>query len=51
MKTENEIYDVIDATNSSREEHGTQFSGMSYEDGITAALDWVLGRGENPIED
>lgn len=30
---------------------GTRYGGMSYEDGIEAALRWTLGEGENPMED
>lgn len=27
----------------------TKFSGMTYEDGIRAALDWVLGNSDEDI--
>lgn len=31
-------------------EGGTKFPGMSYEDGITAVVEWLDGRGNNPME-
>ena len=44
--TEDEIYDMIDNCNDALE-NGSSFNGMSYEDGVKAALEWV-NTGENP---
>ncbi len=30
---------------------GTKWPGMSYEDGVEAAIRWMLGDGPNPMED
>ena len=50
-KTENEIYDVIDQATEIVSEEGTKCAGMSYEDGVIAALEWVIGRTDNsPVE-
>ena len=27
------------------------FPGMTYEDGIMAAIDWLVGRAEHPMND
>jgi hypothetical protein len=33
------------------QEHGTHFFGMTYEDGVDAAIRWMLGEDdENPME-
>lgn len=45
-KTQDEILALIDKA---RETDGT-LTGMTYEEGIVAALDWILSRGENPID-
>ena len=33
------------------EEGSSKYPGMSYEQGIKAALEWVLGEGPHPLED
>jgi len=43
--TEYEINHLIDAA---IEQDGT-YSGMTYEQGIKDALEWVLGEGEDPL--
>lgn len=30
---------------------GSCFPSLSYEDGVQAAIKWVLGRGPHPLED
>jgi len=30
---------------------GSRFPGMSYEEGVKAALDWMQGDGDNPMDD
>lgn len=46
MKTEQEITQMIDEAYS----NDGKFSGMTYEQGVVAALEWVMGE-ENPLED
>lgn len=44
MKTEDEIQEMADkATDASRH---PKFTAMTYEQGVAAALDWVLGNME-----
>lgn len=51
MKTEKEIYKQIDAASDLINEGGKYF-GMTYEDGVKSALEWVVGdMNELPIEE
>jgi len=36
---------------SSAADDGSRFPSLSYEDGVQAAIKWVLGRGPHPLED
>ncbi len=46
-----EIEDVLDAA-AEGEESGTKWPGMSYEQGVLAALRWVFGESDdNPMAD
>lgn len=47
--TNDEIDDVIDWCLEA-EESGTNYSGMTYEQGVRVAIDWMRGDGENPKE-
>lgn len=47
--TEKEIYEQIDKANENIES-GEGYHGMSYEDGVKAALEWVLNGEEPPME-
>lgn len=50
MKTENEIYSLIDDAMEAQAD-GSKYGGMSYEDGIEAACQWILGNSdEYPTE-
>ena len=50
-KTEAEINEQIDIAAEKRD-NGEGFTGMSYEDGVIAALDWVSGmNSEKPMDD
>ena len=51
--TREEIRDEVSAASDSLEEHkGTRWSGMSYEDGVIAALSWAAGdTPDKPMED
>lgn len=42
MKNEDEIQSMRDRA-SMQGMSGSKFAGMSYEDGVKAALEWVLG--------
>jgi hypothetical protein len=53
MKTEKEIYDQLDKASEWTDKGATQFAGMSYEEGVKVALEWVLDMmmdDEEPIE-
>jgi hypothetical protein len=50
-RTEDEIFAVLDKAMESQEKDRDRYSGMTYQEGIIAALDWVLGRlGDSPID-
>ena len=51
-KTEQELNDLYGKVMDSEAEHrGTKWSGMSYEDGIKATIDWMQGNSDNdPME-
>jgi hypothetical protein len=52
VRTDDEINGVIDAANDAINEHGSKFPGMSFEDGVKHALEWVTGEtDENPMEE
>ncbi len=47
---DNEIDDVIDKCTEQISKGGSQWAGMSYEEGVRAALDWIVGNSEdNPM--
>lgn len=46
MKDKNEINDQIDKANEGVNE-GSKFPGMSYEEGVVSALEWVMSN-DNP---
>lgn len=47
MKSPDEIADMVQKANESQEE-GSSLFGMSYEDGVIAALDWIDGHTDDP---
>jgi hypothetical protein len=50
--TEENIFMVLDKAIESQTNDRTRYSGMTYQEGIIAALDWVLGRRDDPpLED
>ena len=50
MKSKSEIEDMASEA-AARSMERTQFPSMSYEEGVSAALDWVLGNvEESPLE-
>jgi len=50
-RTEEEINDVLNRCIESEETGVSQWPGMTYEQGVKAALEWVQGYGEHPLED
>lgn len=43
-RTAEEIRDFADAA--AEQEYSGEYSGMNYQQGLRAALEWVLGEGE-----
>lgn len=50
-RSEEEVQAVIDAANEIRYSVRTKWAGMTFEEGVIAALEWVLGNGDSPLED
>ena len=51
-RTEREIDDSINTAYELKDEVGSKWPGMSYEDGVIAALEWIKGdRDEAPFEE
>ncbi len=50
--TEEQIEDAISTAYEIKDEHGSRWPGMSYEDGVIAALEWIKGdREDGPFEE
>lgn len=47
--TEDEINDVLNACAESEDNGEPIYPGMSYEQGVKAAIQWLQGDGSNPI--
>jgi hypothetical protein len=51
-RQDNEVDEVLNKAAEAVDEGTSQWPGMSYEQGVQAALDWILGHtDENPMED
>lgn len=51
MRSDKEINEVLEKCFEA-EENGSAYSGMSYEDGVKAAIDWMSGyTDEKPFDD
>lgn len=51
VRSETEIDNVYDSAMQANS-NGSKFPGMTYEDGIIAMLEWLVGeRDEEPMED
>jgi hypothetical protein len=51
MRSTDEIYDEIDRA-TDKQDSGEGFHGMTYEDGVKAALEWATGDVEDkPMDD
>ena len=51
MKTEEEIMEVLDRVKEQVDTGGSRYRGMTYEDGIVTALEWLLPDYETDEED
>jgi hypothetical protein len=49
--SEGEVDAVSDQCLDAENDGGSKFPGMSYEQGIKAAFDWLAGYGSNPMDD
>lgn len=50
-RTDEEIADCTARAIESKDEHGTRWPGMSFEEGVIAALDWLTGESDDhPME-
>lgn len=49
--TEDEIDDVLNRCADQTDEGGSRWPGMSYEQGVEAAIRWMQDDGGNPMED
>ena len=50
VPTETEIDNVLNECMEKEELGETKYPGMTYEQGIKAALEWAQGYGENPLD-
>jgi len=51
-RSNEEIDDVLNKTSESVDQGTTRWAGMSYEQGVEAAILWVTGQtDDNPMED
>lgn len=50
MPTENEINNVLNECLEREDLGGSKYPGMTYEQGVKAAIEWLQGYGENPME-
>lgn len=50
VPTENEIDNLLNECMEKEELGETKYPGMTYEQGVKAALEWVQGYGENPLD-
>lgn len=50
-RTNKEIDELLNLVNSRINDGGTEFGGMTYEQGVEAGIEWILGRtNEHPYE-
>lgn len=50
MPTENEINNVLNECSECEDLGESKYPGMTYEHGVKAAIEWLQGYGENPME-
>jgi len=51
MPSEEMIDDVLNQCSEAADEGRSKFPGMTYEQGVEAALQWTRGDGSNPMDD
>jgi len=52
MRSDEEINEVLNEISQIKDDVGTKFPSMSYEEGVEAALLWMKGETEeNPMEE
>ena len=49
--TDEEIDNVLNQCVESEEEGASRWPGMTFAQGVKAALEWMQGYGPNPLED
>lgn len=49
--TDDQIDDVLNDCAESEDTGRSKFPGMSFEQGVKAALEWMRGDGSNPLDD
>ncbi len=50
-RTDEVIDDVLNKAAQAVDDGGSSWPGMSYEQGVQAAIDWLVGHAENPMVD
>jgi hypothetical protein len=51
-RTEDEVNEQVNAASEAMDTNGSRWPGMSYEQGVDAALRWVMGWSDDkPMED
>jgi hypothetical protein len=50
-RTQEEIDELLNSCVESEETGESKFFGMTYEQGIIAAIDWLFEDGEHPLEE
>lgn len=52
VRSDDELENALAAAYDSKDEHGSKWPGASYEDGVTATIEWIKGdRDEAPMEE
>ena len=49
--TQDEVDEVLNQCMDQADEGGSRFPGMTYEQGVEAAIRWMQGTDENPLSD
>lgn len=49
--TQDQFDDVLNMCSEKADEGGSNWPAMSYEQGVEAAIRWVLGEGPHPMRD
>lgn len=49
VRSSDEIDDLLAKAYDIKDNEGTRFRGMSFEDGITSTLEWIKGDSDEPV--